>query len=197
MRRCFWTTLLKKLHIRVPASGHLTRVKLATALCLVGLYAGAVAAPIAQAQPAQAQTVGGYFTLTGSLLYKRFGQTATVLPNGKVLITGGDYFADNATAELYDPATGKFSATGKMLDAQNSYTATLLDNGKVLFVQTSNMGGPTRAELYDPATRKFTAIAPMENARQGHSATRLRNGQVLLVGGFLVTAAPELYVPAR
>jgi len=69
----------------------------------------------------------------------RNSHTATLLADGKVLIAGGDFGAGGssgssalATAELYDPATGRFVATGAMTTPRRSHTATLLNNGNVL-----------------------------------------------------------------
>ncbi len=59
--------------------------------------------------------VAGTFTATGSLITARSGHTATLLPNGKVLIAGGGGATGNlASAELYDPVAGTFTATGSM-----------------------------------------------------------------------------------
>src|ERR1700694_5709000 len=77
----------------------------------------------------------GTFNPTGTLTTARQFHTATLLPNGKVLITGGfvgDYSSAFSSAELYDPSTGTFSATSDMTTARYAHTATLLPNGKVL-----------------------------------------------------------------
>src|SRR5216117_3649107 len=64
----------------------------------------------------------GAFTPTGNMTTPRGGHSATLLLNGKVLITGGE----SASAELYDPSTGTFAATGNMITARKFHTATLL-----------------------------------------------------------------------
>jgi galactose oxidase-like protein/Big-like domain-containing protein len=118
----------------------------------------------------------GVFSPTGSMIAARVGHTATLLANGRVLITGGSGLS---TAEVYDPATGSFSATGNMGLARASHTATLLPNGTVLVAG----GGDSTAELYDPATGVFSPTGGMEGGRAGHSATLLQNGKVLVAGG--------------
>src|SRR5579863_3398385 len=65
----------------------------------------------------------GTFTATGSMTTARWGDTATLLPNGEVLVAGGDggsVFL--SSAELYDPAMGTFSATGSMSTVRNGDT---------------------------------------------------------------------------
>jgi WD40 repeat protein len=125
----------------------------------------------------------GTFTATANMTIPRAGHTATLLPNGKVLIAGGV-----RAAELYDPVTGTFAATGELTKARNRHTATLLANGKVLIAG----GGDNTAELYDQLTGIFTATGAMGISRSGHTATLLNNGPVLVAGGSPSRAA-ELY----
>jgi hypothetical protein len=96
------------------------------------------------------------FAATGNLVTGRSGHTATPLPNGLVLIVGGqdssgDYLS---SAELFDPATGEFTAAAVGLDAGRAgHTATLLSDGSVLIAGGTGSGGALdTAELYVPYT---------------------------------------------
>jgi len=128
------------------------------------------------------------FAATGSMTVARRAHTATLLPNGKVLIAGGcgDDSESLASAELYDPEVGTFTATGSMTVGRCGHTATFLPNGKVLIAGGEVLGrtlSPS-AELYDPAVGTFTAAGAVDAARLGHTATLLSNGTVLIAGGF-------------
>src|SRR5258707_2959558 len=128
----------------------------------------------------------GSVSAAASMLEPRSGQTATLLPDGRVLIAGGmrqnqDFYK---SAELYDPATGKFNLTGEMNVARVGHVAVLLRTGKVLIAGGWVGGGGTDSvELYDPATRKFTLVAKMTIRRGRPSATLLPDGDVLIAGG--------------
>lgn len=129
------------------------------------------------------------FSVTGSMEIARAMQTATLLENGKVLVTGGG----NATAELYDPTTGRFLPTGSMSEARSGQTATLLLTGRVLIVGGTN---DATAELYDPAKGSFSLTGSMAAARSTFTATLLKSGKVLIVGGADASGAAELYDPS-
>jgi hypothetical protein len=141
-----------------------------------------------------------------TMLNVRFAATATLLPNGRVLIAGGVAHegASSATAELYDPATGGFALTGGLLTGRARHTGTLLQNGKILIVGGIDKDGkPVRAaELYDPASGRFLATGNLVEARYDHTATPLLNGKVLIAGGGTTTLGvtntdtAELYDPA-
>jgi len=141
------------------------------------------------------------FTSTGEMSVERTYHTATLLGDGRVLITGGDDRRTTAfgTAEIFDPSTGVFTATGNMVVARSGHTATLLANGKVLLAGGYNGNATLTAELFDPATGEFTATGNMNAARFFHTATLLNDGKVLLAGGDTGTAGSpstaELFDP--
>jgi N-acetylneuraminic acid mutarotase len=144
------------------------------------------------------------FTTTGALSGNRAGHTATLLPNGKLLVVGGfNGTVRLTTAELYNPATGLWTATGAMTTGRTTQTVTLLSNGKVLVVggHVTSSGSTSTCELYDPATGTWTATGALTTPRGNHTATLLLNGKVLVVGGFnrntsSAVATAELYDPA-
>jgi len=156
----------------------------------------ALAAPLLMAQSA------GTFTPLKNLIVPREFHTATLLPDGRVLIAGGFSFGNGPfstwdSAEIYDRSTNAFVSTGSMTAARQMHTATLLPDGKVLIAGGAvGNGGPSQAsaELYDPATGKFAATGSMTVPRAQHVATLLNTGKVLIAGGGSSTA--ELYDPS-
>ena len=145
----------------------------------------------------------GNWSFTGSTNTPRFGfHTATLLPNGMVLVAGG-YDTNghiSANAELYDPAMGNWTTTGSLNTARHSHTATLLANGKVLIAGGTNGGILASAEVYDPATGNWTPTGSLNVARWRHTATPLSDGKVLVAGGMnggsTSFASAEIYDPA-
>jgi len=133
----------------------------------------------------------------GRMAVGRAGHTATVLGSGQVLITGGraDDVEKGATAELFDPATGRFTASAMpMKAARSQHSATLLRDGKVLLVgglRPLDATARATAELFDPASASFLSTSSWVDARARtqHSATLLQDGRVLLVGGDLTASA--------
>src|SRR5205823_3175929 len=106
------------------------------------------------------------------------------LPNGKVLVAGGNNGPALSSTELYDPASGTWAATGSLGAARCRHTATLLPNGKVLLAGGGNASNPlSSAELYDPATGNWSSTGSLGTARWGQTATLLANGKVLIAGG--------------
>jgi hypothetical protein len=146
----------------------------------------------------------GKFTAIASMTVARTNHSATMLPNGKVLIAGGYDSRPSGywqSAELYDPGAGKFTATGSMAVAKSDHTATLLPNGRVLIAggETVGIGISADAELYDPSVGTFAAAGSMTVPRVSHTTTMLLDGKVLIAGGVneaVVLASAELYDPS-
>jgi N-acetylneuraminic acid mutarotase len=151
----------------------------------------------------------GQWTRTGSLVEPRAGATATLLPDGSVLVAGGD-LDQGRPAELYDPGTGEWTSTGSMTGPRRDHTATLLLDGTVLVTGGFSGSGytvdtpcsgpsePCSAELYDPDSGLWTATGKMHADRIGHTATLLPDGTVLVVGlgTFAARVRAELYDPS-
>ncbi|AUX27854.1 uncharacterized protein SOCEGT47_084520 [Sorangium cellulosum] len=145
------------------------------------------------------------WTDTGAMIHDRRGHTATLLPNGKVLVAGGESLTQAErylpSAELYDPVLGTWTLTDcEMGTGRYLHTATLLDSGKVLVTGGYGKDGYlVSAELYDPEEDTWTSVRSMHQGRDNHTATRLLNGRVLVAGGEKSDSAThdtaELYDP--
>ena len=157
----------------------------------------------------------GAFIPTGNMLKSRGGHTATVLPDGRALITGGNTepCGDNgcwvtgpdSTAELYDPLQGVFTDAGSMTTSRYGHSATLLDNGDVLIVGGMSYTGPSpvggfietstaSAELYHASTASpAPALFPAAAGETGqgivwHAATgQLASPQNPVVAGEILS----------
>jgi WD40 repeat protein len=147
----------------------------------------------------------GTWTTTGSLHSARIYDTMSLLTNGQVLVAGGYNATPTAinilaTAELYNPATGKWTLTGQMHTPRTGHAAALLASGQVLVAAGENYTNSlTSAELFNPSTGNWTLTGSLHAARNQHTATLLSNGQVLVAGGQNGTsfvARAELYSPS-
>ena len=165
---------------------------LRSAFLLLSTAAALLGAPLA--------TQGGpvNFVITGSLATARNGHTATLLPNGKVLVAGGrNGNSILASAELYDPASGTWSATGSLVFARGAHTATLLPNGRVLIAAGVGPGGVQEfvlatAELY--YTTQLDTTQPLLNIS---TRARVSTQDQVLIGGFIITGAQDKTVLIR
>ena len=177
----------------------------ATVLVVGGMTTNAGGVSV-QSSQAELYRLGSHtFVATGSMAQPRSMHTATVLRDGRVLVVGGTDFSDGtnnlATAEIYDPLTGKFTATGSLAQGRAGHAATLLGDGRVLV--TGGFGGGTlplaTAEIYDPATGKFSSTGSMTVPRMNHTATLIAGGTVLITGGTnsvsAVLSSAEIYDP--
>jgi hypothetical protein len=116
------------------------------------------------------------------------GQSSTVLPNGDILLLGGEGTAGPVTtASLKDSKTGtETTLSHALLHARTGHSATLLPDGSVFIFGGIGTSGAieSAAELFDPTTEQFknvsvTGLTP----RAYHTATVLTDGRVLFAGG--------------
>jgi Galactose oxidase, central domain/Kelch motif len=146
----------------------------------------------------------GTFIPAGEMTKVRSAHTATLLTDGRVLVTGGSTSGVVlSAAEIYDPATGVFTTTGDLNAPRYGHTATLLSDGTVLVA--GGIGTPWNAlgsaELYDPSVGTFTPVGSMVTSQFKHTATLLPDGRVLVAGGQanfppVAVAGAEIYDPS-
>jgi uncharacterized repeat protein (TIGR01451 family) len=149
------------------------------------------------------------FTQTGNMTVQRFKPAATLLVDGRVLVTGGYNFSGVngalvylSSAEIFDPLDNTFSATSAMSTARAYHTATKLDDGTVLIAGGENFINSVfnrlrSTEIYTPG-HGFSAGPDMAGARSIHTASLLGDGRVLILGGsgtFSSLQAAEIYTP--
>jgi hypothetical protein len=130
--------------------------------------------------------------------YTASAQSATLLADGKVLITGGDTGDPNdpmvigpqRTAEVWNPGTGQFSRAGRMDKARRGHLGALLPDGRVIIVggsgpRSSDFHDSARSstEVWDPADRAFLPGPPLSVPRQRMAMVTLPDGSLLVVGG--------------
>ena len=168
------------------------------------LLTGGVAASYDQPFLSSAElynSAAGTFRPTGSLITPRRAHIATLLADGRVLVTGGSSARGNvlASAEIYDPLTGSFDSAGGMTVPRYKHAAALLPDGKVLVVGGSDarddIGRYASSELFDPAAGAFVPGADMIERRYKlpDAVAALPGGNVLVGGG---GERVEIYDPA-
>ena len=115
-------------------------------------------------------------TITGGMIASRMDHAMALLPDGRVLISGGAF---SPAGEIFDPTDDSFTATTGGAANRQNHTATVLQDGRVLLA-----GGGYAGDVYSPATGTWTATAPRFYGLVGGAALAvLPNGQVLSVGG--------------
>jgi len=163
-------------------------------ICLLAFWALSLLVPAASSWAALP------WSNAASPAFARNLHTSTLLPNGKVLVAGGNIgLTHTASVEIYDPSGNTWSFGSPMATPRQQPTATLLANGKVLVVGGFNGLGISSAEIYDPATDTWSSAGSMAGARYFHTATLLPTGKVLVAGGWnagFYASSAELYDPA-
>ncbi len=139
------------------------------------------------------------FTQTGSLHASYYGHTTTLLHTGRVLAVTRST-TGQATAELYNPASGTWEPATAPSSGRYDHNAVMLNSGKVLLVGGyGNAGSLATCLLYNPESDNWSATGSLATARRYATATMLNTGKVLVVGGQNVNgglSSAELYNPA-
>jgi hypothetical protein len=178
--------------LSVPRSAHIATHMSDGSVLLAGGYTGPGAAGNSATNTADIfdPATESFLPVASPMNSARYGHTATLLPDGKVLLAGGwNGTAAVASAEIFDPTALTFTALANaMTSPRETHSATLLLNGQVVIAggDVDNLTPLNTAELFDPSLRTFTLLSPdvMTAARRLHSATLLPNGRVLLTGGY-------------
>jgi hypothetical protein len=134
------------------------------------------------------------FRDTASMVTHRAAHTATLLPDGRVLVVGGELTNRSMldTVEVFDPSTETWIDGPPLSEPRSNHAAIALPSGAVLVVgggisapigQPSGVGAIATALLFDPVTGAFHETAPMKEARGHFQAVLLPTGRVLVVGG--------------
>jgi Galactose oxidase, central domain len=133
---------------------------------------------------AAATAAGNPWSQAASMAQPHQAATATLLPNGKVLVVGS-FSQLNTGAELYDPIADRWSPGGTMIVARALGTATLLPSGKVLVaggIAADTGHSTTRSEIYDPAANAWSPAAGMAVPRSIPSQRSLTFDRPFVVG---------------
>jgi N-acetylneuraminic acid mutarotase len=121
----------------------------------------------------------GEWSAAGTMTVTRARHAATLLDDGRVLVTGS--VGEVTSAEIWDPASSTWSSAGSMSQWRAQHTATLLPDGRVLVTGGLENGDTT--EIFDPATGAWSQGKKMNRSRYAHQAVLLKDGTVLLMAG--------------
>jgi len=124
----------------------------------------------------------GTWTQTGTLSHPVSQHTATLLPDGRVLVAGGYIrgLGGMNYAQIYNPDTGQWNAVSNMSYGRMGHTAVLLPGNKVLVAGGVSQNSP--AEIYDVANDTWTETKPPMRSHSADTAVLLPSGDVLVAG---------------
>jgi N-acetylneuraminic acid mutarotase len=126
---------------------------------------------------------------------------AARLPNGEVLVTGGNFNARPlASTEIYDPRTDSWREAAPLPAPRVRFSIAALPDGRVLVAGgLSPIGQPLGSSLiYEPDHDRWIPGPDLSTARVQHAAVTLASGDVLFIGGqFAASNTAERYDVAR
>jgi hypothetical protein len=171
----------------------ITKLKDGTVLAVGGITGPPPAQGVATAEIYD--PVARSWRTTGGLREARFGHSASLLPDGTVLVAGGSAArsADSnralRTCEIFNPATEQWTPAASLNDARFGHPAVVLNDHRVLVVGGVVPVGRGRyaalgyCEIYDLDAKKWVATGSLASPRKSHQATVLSDGTVLATGG--------------
>lgn len=175
--------------IQARASHTATRLSDGRVL-LTGGYYQSVPGQVATTEWAEVYNPGTRsFTRVGDMTTERVDHAALLLPDGRVLITGGSMvvgssFVDHDTAEIFDPSTNTFTAHAEaMVHTRSTHVMVDFGNGKFLLYGGSDVD--LRPSWYDTATGVFSPLLPaaQDGQRWGAMADTFASGGACVAGG--------------
>lgn len=148
---------------------------------------------------------GGAWSGTSPLATERYDYSATLMPNGKVMVAGGYNYRvagqyPQSVVEIYDTANGTWEAAPSLPAPRYQHSATLLPGGQVMVAGGANSIVLNTSVVYDPAAALWTTSGNMQAPREwAFCATLMPNGKILVSGGqsmgggFLFSPSAEVY----
>ena len=159
--------------------------KVITLFVVIGLTAvllsASLAAPARVARAGQSPAVWQWAA---------YGHTATLLPNGKVIVAGGynnsvsGWYLDSAECTTRPRGHGARPArwfAGRTVTRRRSCPTARYSSPEDGIIQTA--ANQAFAQLYDPSTDTWAQTGSMSQGRSWHTMTLLPNGKVLVAGG--------------
>jgi hypothetical protein len=160
-------------------------------LCLVPALVCCLALGLGASERAK---VSGHWETIPLQEYRRW-HTATLLPDGRVLVVGGDKadpprkekqagLGKNSnppmTTEIFDPEQKKFTPGPRLDEPRITHAAVGLSQGVLI---TGGRDDLKSAVIFDPATNDLKKTGDTIIARQQHTMVALADGKVLVFGG--------------
>ncbi len=158
------------------------------------------------------QSAAPVFTATGQMATQRFAHTASRLPDGRVLVTGGiDWVSGSSftmlkTTEIYDPVTKLWTPGPKLSARRSAHLALTLPDNRVLLIGGVSpwLSFPlvvpqvlSSTDIYDPVTNTISAGPSMSGARAAFALSEIGPGRWLVAGGvssaLATTAGAEIF----